>query len=180
MSNKDNLAGLDYRLRKLVGETCDEIKTYTAPPDNPNYGKPYYSHVTEYNYVRIFPFLVLVFGADHIGSQEYTYRLGLLGTWHILTHAKRICSYVGGLDSDGQLLQRIKLLEHQKVKRVIFTEENLNLLLEFDNDLWLGIFHTDNRPVGFTYSEAHGYGLSAGGMDYTLCNGEVSSEMWMS
>ena len=182
MVKQEYLAALSNDMQQLVRETCDKIEVLSYPPDSPYYGKAFIAHQYDEEIApEIYPLVTLIFGAERIGTlNKQHYRLGLLGTWHILRNAKSICSYVGGLDSDGKLLQHIQLLENHQVKRVVFIEKKFNLFLEFDHNFWLGIFHADNLSSGFKFSYAKGYGTGASGTYFTLCNGDLLFNWWIS
>lgn len=160
-------------LEELVGETCTEIISATeAFPDTPEYvNKAYLAYtIPETNILRYVPLIGLRFGLYEPHSNKNTYTLGFIGTWHILKNAKSVCAYVGAYNRDGKLLENLKILENQTVKRVVFIREKLNLFIEFDNQRWIGIFHSKNHISGFSFGEYRGHAST----DWFIINEKIT------
>jgi hypothetical protein len=183
MPTQEDFERLEAGLNNLIGETCDKIEwaNLRYASDDPNYNQSYRKVTYENRETQISPNLSLLFGSYRIGTREAYYRVGLYGTWQIFQNSKSLCSYVGGCDRDGMLLQYIQIFDKQTVSKVIFDSEKFDFFIEFDNQYTLGIIHTAEPVSGFRFDIWH-YRDSrdASGEDWTVTNGKISYGMWIS
>jgi hypothetical protein len=180
MLNQRELNELENRLQKLVGETCDNIYSFSPQdlyPTQTAHPEPYLSQTVGDGYALYYPLLFLEFGSDRIDKDEPRYQLGLLGTWHIMKNAKSQCAYIGIFDTDGNLSQQINILTGHRVTRVFLLRDKLNLFVEFDHHYWLAVFNSERHP-SFTYSETT-YSLGMRSSKWTVNKDTISYSLGM-
>jgi hypothetical protein len=185
-----NLEGFQNYLSSLAGVKLNEISFSKDRITNVNKmedKKAYFfweDHplVVFGDYERYIAKLVLNFGTDNAESYEvatkvHRYGIGILCTWHLLKNAKSIAAYVGEYDSDGYMARNLDLIKNHIVKRVVLIPEKLNLFIEFDNRIWLGIFP---HFVGYSFSSSRGSGRAWSSAKWTVFNQEIYDTFLMS
>jgi hypothetical protein len=184
---KQNLANLEDLISHFVGERLDEIsfsKDRIINADKLIDKKAYYlsnETISENpfllfgEHLRFVAKLHLEFGTEkeeayQIGARESHYGLSILCTWHLLKNAKSIAAYVGEYDSDGRMEKNLNLIKRQIVKRTVLIPEKLNLFIEFENKIWLGIFP---HFVGYSVSSGRGSGRAWSSRSYTVLDNAI-------